>query len=202
MFKDYIVIDNVLSESQIENLLSLSKKIGYYSNELPEDNGIQILKDSLKPRGAWRGYRSGSLEQIDHDLWVSIFKHLIATIFGVRSFGFNIKSFLHMLPGNIIHDDRFWHTDDYELFAGVLYLNETPDSKSGTLLKVNGEIVNIENKFNRLVFYKASLTHMPAGWHGSKIEDMRMSLNFFISELEFLAAQDIKRNSENNTWLI
>ena len=187
MFKDYLVIDNVLNQNNIEKLLFLFKNIEYYSNE-SNSCGIRVIDDNEKPQSNWRGFRSKLLHTIDNELFHNIFNSLITNVFEISStskVNYNISSHLHLLPGILKYKDEFWHRDSNHLFSGVIYLNQYPTTSAGTLLSINNQIIDIENKFNRLVLYKSNVIHSPAGWHGDSINDMRLTLTFFVNNLEF-----------------
>ena len=78
------------------------------------------------------------------------------------------------------------HQDNDVLYAGVIYLNESPDIHSGTCLykKENGDyklIHEFENVFNKMIIYDASIPHGT-----TKFVDDRLSIVFFVKELRVI----------------
>jgi hypothetical protein len=72
------------------------------------------------------------------------------------------------------------HRDGAE-WAGVIYLTPNPKDNSGTTLhNNNGEIIhNIENKFNRFIFYRGNILHGVLDTFGNNIEDSRLTITIF-----------------------
>jgi len=72
------------------------------------------------------------------------------------------------------------HIDPNACYAGVVYLSPNAPLNSGTI--VDGKLV--ENKFNRLVLYRANIIHSPSSHpFGMTVDDSRLTLNLFITEL-------------------
>ncbi|CAB5221651.1 hypothetical protein UFOVP242_6 [uncultured Caudovirales phage] len=183
MLKDYVIVDNVLREPEL--LVDLSRSIKYYTNEKKIAKGIQatLIEESLQPlSGYWRGYRSELLSIINKDLFLKINSNILEKAFHHNNFSYYIDSFLNLNDQSIPYYDGWWHTDG-GLIAGVIYLNENAPPNTGTLIKHNGTIINIENKFNRLVMYRTNLVHRPAGFFGDSLETARSTFTFFINEL-------------------
>lgn len=77
--------------------------------------------------------------------------------------------------------DRF-HKDPPNTFAGVVYLNPESPLKSGTSVMdgKNNTLINVENKYNRLVAYDGQRIHALSDAFGDSKETGRMTLTFFI----------------------
>jgi hypothetical protein len=76
------------------------------------------------------------------------------------------------------------HKDATE-WAGVVYLTPNPKPNSGTTIHNNkGEMVhNIENKYNRLIFYKGDILHGVLDTFGDNIENSRLTVTIFGNKL-------------------
>ena len=72
------------------------------------------------------------------------------------------------------------HKDVTE-WAGVIYLTPNPPLNSGTTLhRDNGELIcNIENIYNRFIFYKGNTLHGVLNTFGNTIEDSRITITIF-----------------------
>lgn len=175
-FKNYFIIDNALSNPY--DLVNKSFSINYYTNELIPFTDFN-LSQLNKPPGIWRGYRSEQLDLVDSELFSSTHNELMEKIVGIKNFQYVISSYLH--KGNKSIDcQNLWHKDENSLFAFVLYLNVNPPANSGTLLKLDNEILPIENKFNRLIVYNSSIEHRVESFFGDTFNDSRLTLTGFI----------------------
>jgi hypothetical protein len=72
------------------------------------------------------------------------------------------------------------HKDPSE-WAGVIYLNPNPKENSGTTLhNDNGEMMyNIENKYNRFIFYQGNILHGVLDTFGDNLENSRLTITIF-----------------------
>lgn len=182
MFKDYVVIDNVLDDPQ--ELVDLAKKISYYG---PENKFIPVDNKNLPPLGSWQGYRSDLLHQIDTELFNRVFNQVFFKVFNsitITGMNYNLAAYLHVLTKDHVPNEDWWHVDEKSMLAGVIYLNEKPKKDSGTMIKVNGKSVTIDNKFNRLVMYRSKQLHSVQGTFGQNLDNSRLVLVFFLRKLE------------------
>ena len=88
------------------------------------------------------------------------------------------------------------HTDSEVVqFAGVVYLTPNPPVNSGTsfFLDVNTKLGEVENVYNRFIFYPADIIHSPTNPFGETNEDSRLALTFFAS----IKDNNIIGNSKN-----
>jgi len=180
LIKDYITIDNVLSNPQ--ELIDLTNQITFHRSNCDEVIGVksQYVSESV----GWRGLRSDSLEYLN----ANIFRRVMAEVFS-KSIGVDcryqceVDSYLHFAPETIEKDELWWHRDLGNIFAGVIYLNPKPMTNSGTILNSGEKEINIENVFNRLTFYKSDILHRPGNVFGRTINDSRLTLTIFVKNL-------------------
>jgi hypothetical protein len=182
IFKNLTVIDNALEDPY--EVVSKSRDINYYSNESNPLTGFNLSVDDSKPTGIWGGYRSEALQQVDPLLFEKIINELLEKVLAVRNFRYVVSAHLHFGDQSIIDCEKLWHTNSNSLFAGVLYLNNTQQPNSGTVFNINNELVTVENKFNRFVFYNAGIQHRPEGFFGNSIRDSRLTLSIFVERLQ------------------
>lgn len=181
MFRNYIVLDNVFSD--VDYFIKLAKKLSYHSNDGTKLTGMKLL-NTARPIGKWKGYRTNPLHMEDTN-WANYMNEIIYKIFNITRYDYNISSFLHYSPKKYDVSDDDYHQDEHYLFAGIVYLNRKPEKNSGTLLKIGDEVVNIENNFNRCIFYKANIHHRPENFFGNTMANSRLTLPFFIRKIQF-----------------
>lgn len=185
MIKDYVIIDNVLENP--ESLIEFSRNISYFKNERSPKlmSGIFLQDEQRIPAGDWLGFRSRDISRLNHDLFENTFNQIIPKLITEYNceYKYSITSYLHYTPETCILSDKEFHKDPTSLFAGVVYLNKNADKNTGTLLKIDNETINVENVYNRLIFYKSTIMHRGAGSFGTTINDARLALVFFVSEL-------------------
>jgi len=179
MIKDYIVIDNVLSEP--EKVLDFAKTLEYHTAQEHTISGIRVKHDpSTYPIGAWRGFRTDALCDSEPDFSGYVFNEVLSKI-TKHSVSCEIFPYFHFAPAFIGKaDSSWWHIDPQYVFAGVIYLNPVAPENSGTTIIVNGQPVYVENVFNRLVMYSSELLHRPESCFGDSIDNSRLTLTFFI----------------------
>jgi hypothetical protein len=192
MIKDYIIIDNILDNPQ--KVIDLSRNISYYSKE---DQGLEGI--TIKPmreheafsRSFWRGYRSDFLHEIDDAIFKKTFEQIVKKMLSAFQmplmYHYKVSSHLHFAPASIEYTDRWWHRDPGCLFAGVIYLTENPEPDSGTILKLNGDELILENVFNRLVLYRSGIEHRPQKCFGDNINNCRFTITMFFEEFAIKA---------------
>ena len=191
MISDFIVIDNAFSDPDTIRAGLLSME--YYSNEEQSLPGVRCAVDNNKPLGFWRGFRTDDLAR----QYPNKTKHIVEPLFTKIFSGYNISTdFLiygHIAPAflnKILPDKSKWHTDSIEAsFAGVVYLNKHPVKNSGTSLKLNNKVIEIENVYNRLVFYNARVLHSPGVCFGESHTDSRLTMTIFTNELIIKSAE-------------
>jgi len=187
MLKDYVVINNVLSEPEI--LVNLSKNLSYIKNfEHVNLSGIQLLDNNFIETPNWKGFRSPPLHEVDNELQHYVFNEMFFKIFKGRNVSYEVTSHLHFLSGNNQSNYKkanWWHQDLNCIFAGLIYLSPNPPKNSGTNFLLNNDSICVENTFNRLIFYRSDIFHRPQKGFGTSVDDARLTLTFFINKLSF-----------------
>jgi hypothetical protein len=188
MFLDYLIVDDFLPDP--ENHINFAKKINYVSTL--DHNILNVNVIGKKDNNGWRGYRSYPFSSLDESLHKNFCDYFYPRIFNLTNlrddqveYRHNTEVYYHFIPSIITYDINWWHLDYDHIFAGVIYLNPNPPKNSGTILRIpgNGE-VTVENKFNRMVLYKAFLIHRPESGFGDTIDTARLTIPFFIKKLE------------------
>lgn len=184
LFKDYFILENALKDP--DKLVNLSKLISFYRKKVSGNlKGLNLFSEEQPIN--YRGFRSQPLDEINYEIFQNIFNNLFTKILGINynSFSYNIKSFLHFSPSELVYDKDWWHTDTAS-FAGVIYLNKNPPDNSGTILLIEDKEVCITNEYNKLVFYKSNILHRPQMCFGDNVNNCRLTLSFFVNKLEIL----------------
>lgn len=161
----YWIVDNFLNEEEVSHVIETANTV--YYRDLSDVTAIQ-------------GRRSNCINHSRMSVYNIVYPKLLELPFDIS----NLKCRLHyhkLLESHLEGYDittQAWHSDSPIKYAGVLYLNEDPEPSTGTLLDIDG-IVTIENKFNRLVLYDASISHRVENAFASE-ENPRLTLNVFI----------------------
>ena len=186
LLKDYLIIDNVLTNPK--QAINLAKQSEFFCKTPFNDTNLKLANCGNRPLGDWAGCRSKPLHIIYPDFFQETFNHIFELFFPNRQFRYIIESFFHLIGDDVKNQSspiQWWHKDHLDCFyAGVIFLNENPKQQSGTMLKLNDEEIIIENCFNRLALYKSDILHRPQDSSGSNLEDARLTLVFFVKELQ------------------
>lgn len=180
MFRDYLIIDNFFDNP--DQLFQVEKNLTYNSAETQMLPGVRSLPPSTYN---WRGFRSNCLSQQSPQIFSDISNTIKTKIFSNYrncSLDLNSEIFFHYSPGFIKYDESWWHCDEC-IFAGLVYLNYSPEKNSGTILKINGSNFCIENVFNRCLVYNSSILHRPEKCFGDSKYTSRFTTTFFIYKL-------------------
>jgi len=186
MLKDYIILDNALDDP--DKLIDLAKTISYHSSGDMKIKNVKLCppdEDKSLVCGNWKGFRSNPLWSINpeysNEILFQIFSKILLPEITVE---WNVDSHLHYFPKGLKYGDWWWHKDEV-FMAGVLYLNKNPKKYSGTIVKINGTDVVLDNVFNRFVLYNSLLEHRPQSGFGTKDTDARLTLTVFVNTLKF-----------------
>jgi len=181
MFKDYVIIDNFFDKPY--QVLEKFQNVSYFTKENRDLPGIKINKEkpSFSTTG-WRGYRSNFISDIDQELFSLISLNMNKKVFFAKEFNWKAQTFFHLSPEWIDEETRWWHRDPF-LLAGVIYLNPNSNLDIGTLLEIDDKHVLIENKFNRLAFYRGELNHKPNKLVGNNYDTVRKTISIFVEKL-------------------
>lgn len=190
MIHDVFHIDNFLDDPC--KLIDLSKKITYYCNEFSPHENANLEQDiRYRPEGRWRGYRSRPLFLDMGEDYKVLHKEIMDKLFRklyVRT-NVNMASFMHYIPKLPVDEVNTLHTDP-GVYSSVLYLNQNPPPDSGTVVfDRNGRKIIVENKFNRIVFFRSRLDHAIQSSFGRDVNNSRLTLTSFIYglTLDFIA---------------
>lgn len=178
---DFLIVDNILHDPHA--LVELSKKISYYCNDNEKAFNIPLRLDAAKPSGTWRGYRSQFLNEINQKFIDNVVFEIIQKMYRPKKVHYEYKSFLNFMTKYTKDDESCWHIDEECCLAGILYLNENAPKQAGTLLKLDGKKLLIENNFNRFALYRANIFHKPSQSFGDSIDNSRLTLTLFFRRL-------------------
>jgi hypothetical protein len=176
--KAYQVVDNILARPEFYVEWARTLEYDYTSEcRIPDIN-----RRDLKTDVGWRGYRSDEIAELNVAIATSLTGQLYRRCLSswIAS-PYNQRNYLHYSSSEIEYGDFWWHQDRSNL-AGVIYLTPDPEPESGTLLKINNKIVQIDNVFNRLVLYDASLVHRPERCFGNTINTARLTMTIFVDQ--------------------
>jgi hypothetical protein len=128
----------------------------------------------------WKGFRT---QLFDNNILEFIKSKLIEVDENFKNL--NIRAYYHYSLDNTKNEVKNFkeyrlHKDPSE-WAGVIYLTPNPKENSGTTLhNDNGEIIhNIENKYNRLIFYRGNILHGVLDTFGDNLENSRLTITIF-----------------------
>lgn len=183
----------------------LIRNMGLENKDYKIDNTLAI------PPTSWRGQRTKPLRKLNNkilDDYAQDIFNICDEFFDFSSFIFpyepdipvsdlTITTYFHVTTEetrNAFPDfwqDRF-HKDFGTVAAGVVYLSpDAPLSTGTTILDgKNNKMINVENKYNRLVAYEGTRIHALSDVFGDSLETGRMTFTFFIHEVEFLDMYD------------
>ena len=183
MLKELEVLDNFLPKDEAVNLRKYTLSLPYFTNEPVPLPGLNYSDEiSKKPKGWWRGHRSIGLKSYNPNLHKQMVSRVLDSVFSLKTV-FEASTYSTISPGsmNEIPESFLWHVDDNEsILSAVLYLNKEPSTDTGTFIKIDNKIEKVENKFNRLVIYRANILHRPGNCFGNTAEDSRHVITFFV----------------------
>lgn len=160
---DKILIDNFFNDPDKVRTFALSR----------EYNESTI-------RDGWKGFRM----LINEKNVMHFIKHRLTEIdFKFDNLHFN--TFFHYSTENNRKElggpigEHEYHRDVTE-WAGVIYLTPNPVASAGTsFLYDDGKTEDVENVYNRLIFYPGNILHRPSDVFGKDINDGRLTLTIF-----------------------
>lgn len=182
MHGKYVIMDDILEDPHY--LVNLAKTLSYNASS---DNLIEHIKIKNKvSKVGWRGFRSENISVIDKKLYDKLCWEISIKLFSLTNCLIESPMlFLHYSPAFIGDPDQsWWHRDARTTVAGVIYLHQQPEINSGTLISLSNNTIQVENKFNRLVFYDATLLHRPERCYGTTIHNSRLTLTIFCNNIQ------------------
>lgn len=185
MFSPYVVIDDVFEN--IDEIVDEYKNTQLYDIEsLYKLTGRQNLLTE-----GWPGYRSEDLFTYEktQPLASSCINTILIKALEQSKLTTN-KYFIewtgcvyfHKMEDEHQQIPSWFHVDDVNNFACMVYLNKDPPADTGTDIVVDGKVISIENKYNRAVLFNANLMHSPKNGFGHG-DNSRMTMNIFIINL-------------------
>lgn len=182
MLSDFIVIDDVFENP--DQIIEYAKTLKFYTND----------EHPFFPKSKWSGHRTEYLENLDREAFHKILNPVLTKTINKFmnetenqfqcSFEYVASAAFHYLTENDIYNETWSHKDEKDsLLAGVVYLAKNPKENSGTVVFKNENEVVVENKFNRLVLYRANYLHHPQVGFGKDLEDGRLTFTIFIKKI-------------------
>ena len=170
--KNVFVCDNFFDD--VEKIRDIALSSRFYS------------PDEIMRNVNWRGFRTRELGLSNNKLLINLKKYILDKIvdkFNLKDY--SIETFFHLTYSDTKNtlknfDDKKWHRDNTEGYAGVVYLTPNPPKNSGTSIIFDGKINEIENCYNRMIVYPSHYTHAPTDLFGNTIENGRITLTFFV----------------------
>jgi hypothetical protein len=185
MLIDYITIDNIFDDPN--QLVEYARQQTYYSlKDHPLDKGGKVT---------WAGRRTDSLNKIDPELVRKLsgsigYKLMLQGVAeGITNWDYRlmIDMYFHYLTDEDIYSKAWLHRDSGQLLAGVVYLDTNAKVDSGTIVFRGNEKIIVSNEFNKLVLYRSDYVHSAEGGYGHDQTDGRLTLTFFIKQLQVFA---------------
>jgi hypothetical protein len=141
----------------------------------------------------WVGKRTDSLHKIVPNEFNEIFGSLFQKLFytnnriGVK-YKWNVHANFHLIGDGDVVDNTTIHQDP-DIFGGVIYLNPSSPSNSGTFFydENKEKCHSVENNYNTLIMFKGENFHRVGSGFGKTNNDSRLTLVFFVKQLEFKA---------------
>ena len=186
MLKEYVVIDNFFDNPEDVRDMALHHYKYYDQETHPDPDHMQQFP----------GIRTNYIDRLDTNLSRFIIEQQAAIGNFIannsidwdnpnnrvwNTFSLTFKDLNKRLPQ--WHQDYVDPTDnlcDY-YYGGVVYLNKNVRKGRGTSIKLSsGEVVNVENKFNRFVLYDSRLKHTITRSFGTNKKNGRLVMTQFI----------------------
>lgn len=190
MLIDYITVDNVFDDPM--DLVTYAKQQTYY--------GLRDHPIDKNHATGWSGKRTDSLNRVNPALVQklsgaignSVMKQGIAEGISNWDYRILIDMYFHYLTAEDVYTDIWPHKDVGQMLAGVVYLNPEPKADSGTVVYKDNNKIVVPNEFNKLVLYRADYLHYPQDGYGVDVNDGRLTLTFFIKQIQvFAGTKDI-----------
>jgi hypothetical protein len=176
MINDIVVIDNIFEN--VDDIVSYARKQTFFSAQThPSKDEVEIY---------WVGNRTLQINDLDSEYYQNMISQIMYKVFKDLKYTdiyLDAQMYFHTLSESDKFNDSWFHRDLDCKIAGVVYLNEDPNKKYGTGIFKDGETIEIENVYNRLVLYNSDFLHSALGGFGDNIHNNRLTLTFFIKQL-------------------
>lgn len=183
MLTDFKVIKNFFEEPDKIRALALSQAFHTFEEE----------SDFTKNNSRFPGRRTQNLFNVlDKSLYVSVMDEFYKKLLfdNVRPdclMNYNINGFplFHSLYAKDKDLGSSGLHRDSTIYAAVVYLNNPPDDNEyGTRLVKDGVDFCVPYEYNSCVMYRGDYLHGAVAGFGDSIESSRLSMNFFISDID------------------
>ena len=152
-------------------------------------------------KGGWRGYRTGELSYYDIPLLNECVENILKTtsdFFNLTDYDF-IRFFHITYEKDMKNQIAKWHKDE-SVYAGVLYLTPDPPKETGTTIFHDGERIEVENKYNRLIAYHGNWKHGPTNFFGDTHDNARLTMTFFMNPSDIMRASRISEQHQYDLY--
>lgn len=147
--------------------------INIIDNFFPNPDAIRTLALQQEyhtplPTQGWKGYRTNELER-------SFIHELIEKQFPLYEgkVPYEAECYFHYCTEDTVLD---LHKDIFYYSAGIVYLHPNPPEHTGTKILEQ----EVENRYNRMVYYDANHEHGVIKAFGQSVYDARLTLTFFV----------------------
>jgi hypothetical protein len=176
MINDIVIIDNIFEDA--DDIVKYAKKQTFFSAEThPSKDSIEIY---------WVGNRTLQINDLDSNYYQKIINQMMYKVLkdlDYKTVYLDAQLYFHTLNQTDIFSENWIHKDTKCKMAGVVYLNDNPDKKCGTVIFKDDQKIEIENIYNRLVLYDSQYLHGALGGFGDNLNNNRLTITFFINEL-------------------
>lgn len=183
MIKDLIIVDDVFKDP--DSMVDLANSLPFYRrHDHPE------VESRLSNWNAWRTCNllkdqqrmQVATERIS-DAVQSTILHGSVPYERRFEFNWNGSAYFHRIDEDRNLGNETLHKDA-AAYAGIVYLTKDPKPNSGTIIYIDDQPYEIENRYNRLIMYRADYIHRPAGGFGVG-ESSRLTLLMFFNSITF-----------------
>ena len=144
------------------------------------EEGLELGYTKAQPNSpGWKGFRCLHTNMVDLEL-IELIRNKLNEM-DPKFIGSNLRCFFHYTLNEDMSNTI--HTDGIFDYAGVLYLTPNPPPNSGTAFydDNNEEIDYVENVYNRLTIYPATIPHSIKESFGDSINNGRLVYTVFLS---------------------
>jgi len=148
-------------------------------NQIRED-GLELGYTKSEPNSpGWRGFRCLHTTMVGMEL-DELIRNKLNELDPVEFKDSHLRCYFHYTLNEDMSDTT--HTDGIYDYAGVLYLTPNPPPNSGTIFynDDNEQIDYVENEYNRLAIYPATIPHRIKESFGDDITNGRLTYTIFI----------------------
>jgi hypothetical protein len=144
------------------------------------EEGLELDYTKSQPNSpGWKGFRCLCTNMVDLEL-IELIRNKLNEM-DPKFIGSDLRCFFHYTLNEDMSNTV--HTDGIFDYAGVLYLTPNPPSNSGTVFydDNNEEIDYVENVYNRLTIYPATIPHRIKESFGDNINNGRLVYTVFLT---------------------